>query len=31
MLPRAGLTHAELQGDYAHDVAMAKIILAALH
>ena len=25
-----GLTHAELQNDYAHDVAMAKIIITAL-
>jgi hypothetical protein len=27
----SGLTHAELQNDYSHDVAMAKIIMAALH
>ena len=26
----SGLTHAELQNDYTHDVAMAKIIIAAL-
>lgn len=26
----SGLTHAELQNDYAHDVAMAKIIISAL-
>jgi hypothetical protein len=26
----SGLTHAELQNDYAHDVAMAKIIITAL-
>ena len=26
----SGLTHAELQNDYAHDVAMAKIIMTAL-
>lgn len=26
----SGLTHAELQGDYTHDVAMAKIIITAL-
>ncbi len=27
----SGLTHAEFQNDYSHDVAMAKIIMAALH
>jgi hypothetical protein len=27
----SGLTHAEFQNDYSHDVAMTKIILAALH
>lgn len=26
----SGLTHAELQDDYTHDVAMAKIIITAL-
>ena len=26
----SGLTHAELQNDYTHDVAMAKIIITAL-
>ena len=26
----SGLTHAELQNDYAHDTAMAKIIITAL-
>ena len=26
-----GLTHAELNGDYSHDVALAKIVLAGLH
>ncbi|HEX4831610.1 MAG TPA: hypothetical protein VH478_11020 [Trebonia sp.] len=27
----SGLTHAELNGDYSHDTAMAKIIIGALH
>ncbi len=26
-----GMTHAELSGDYSHDIAMAKIVISALH